>query len=287
MAEADPGSRNRALAQIVDTHRAARDYDAARKASQQAYAEFPESRPIAVQRATVLAETGELSEGVKILKKLLTGEPRDREILLTLAQIYEKGKRYVDAVEVIEKAEKLSPTEREKMGVLFSYGSVLERAKRFDQAEAKFRELLKIDPENTATLNYLGYMLADLNKKLDEAHDMVQKALDREPDNGAFLDSLGWVYYRQDKLDLAERYLVRSLEKIKTDPVVRSHLGEVYFKQGKFEKAKEQWELALRDWEKNPEADRDAAEISKLKKKLVDVNAELSSQAQKQGANNP
>ncbi len=286
MAEADPGSRNRALAQIVDTYRAARDYDAARKASQQAHAEFPDSRPIAVQRATVLAETGEASEGVKILRKLLTGEARDREILLTMAQIYEKGKRYDEAIDAIEKADKFSPTEREKLGVLFTYGSVLERAKRFDQAEAKFRELLKLDPENTSALNYLGYMLADLNKSLDEAHDMIQKALDREPDNGAFLDSLGWVYYRQDKLDLAERYLVRSLEKIKTDPIVRSHLGEVYFKQGKFEKAKEQWELALRDWEKSPEAERDASEISKLKKKLAEVNAELSSRAQKSGANN-
>jgi tetratricopeptide (TPR) repeat protein len=129
-------------------------------------------------------------------------------------------------------------------------------------------------------------MLADLNKSLDEAHNMIQKALDREPDNGAFLDSLGWVYYRQDKLDLAERYLVRSLEKIKTDPVVHSHLGDVYFKQGKFEQAKEQWELALREWDRSPEADRDAAEIAKLKKKLADVNAELSSRAQKDGGNN-
>ncbi len=286
MGEADPGSKNRALAQIVDTYRAARDYEGARRASQQALTEFPDSRPLAVQRATVLAETGEAAEGAKILKKLLTGESGDREILLTMAQIYEKGKRYDDAIDAIEKAEKLSPTEGEKLGVLFTHGSVLKRAKRFEQAEAKFREVLKLDPDNTSALNYLGYMLADLNKSLDEAHDMIQKALDREPDNGAFLDSLGWVYYRQDKLDLAERYLVRSLEKIKTDPVVRSHLGDVYLKQGKFEKAKEQWELALRDWDKNPEADRDAAEIARLKKKLADVNAELSSRAQKSGDNN-
>jgi tetratricopeptide (TPR) repeat protein len=277
MGEADPDVKSRALAQTIDTYRAARDYDAARSASQKALAEFPADRQLAMLRATVLAETGDAAEGVKILNKLLTGNARDRDVFIALSQIYEKGKRYDDAVEALEKATALSSSEGAKLGVLFAYGSVLERAKRFDQAEEKFREVLRLDPDNSSAMNYLGYMLADLNKSLDEAHDMIQKALDSEPDNGAYLDSLGWVYYRQDKLDLAERYLLRSLEKITSDPIVHSHLGDVYFKQGKLEQAKQQWELSQQAWEKSPQADRDPAEIAKLKQKLADLNAHLSS----------
>jgi tetratricopeptide (TPR) repeat protein len=280
MGEADPGSKGRALAQTIDTYRAARDYDAARSASQKALAEFPDNRQLAMLRATVLAETGDAAEGVKVLNKLLTGDARDRDVYIALAQIHEKGKRYDDAIEALEKATTLSTSEGAKLAVLFTYGSVLERAKRFDQAEEKFREVLRLDPDNSSAMNYLGYMLADLNKSLDEAHDMIQKALDLEPDNGAYLDSLGWLYYRQDKLDLAERYLLRSLEKITSDPIVHSHLGDVYFKQGKFEKAKQQWELSLQEWEKSPQADRDPVEVAKMKQKLVDLNAHLSSRVE-------
>jgi predicted negative regulator of RcsB-dependent stress response len=61
---------------------------------------------------------------------------------------------------------------------------------------------------------------------------------------------------------------------------VHSHLGDVYFKQGKFEKAKQQWELSLQEWEKSPQADRDPAEIAKMKQKLADLNAHLSSRVE-------
>ena len=123
-------------------------------------------------------------------------------------------------------------------------------------------------------------MLADINKSLDEAHNMIQRALDIEPGNGAYLDSLGWVYYRQEKFDLAERYLVRSLETVKRDPIVHSHLGDVYFKQGKIKEAQKHWELSIKEWKSGPVADRDPKEIEKLEKKLSRIGVKLSSQAQ-------
>ena len=120
-------------------------------------------------------------------------------------------------------------------------------------------------------------MLADRNERLDDAHDYVQKALDLDPDNGAYLDSLGWVYYRQEKLELAERYLRRSLELYKHDPTVLSHLGDVYLKLGKPSEAKAHWERSLQEWQKGPRSDRDPVEIAKLRKKLSDLQVELSS----------
>ncbi|MEZ5361322.1 MAG: tetratricopeptide repeat protein [Bryobacterales bacterium] len=158
----------------------------------------------------------------------------------------------------------------------FAYASILERAKRFDEAEAKFRSLLDRDPENAGALNYLGYMLADRNVKLDEAHDMVQKALDLEPENGAYLDSLGWVYYRQDKLRLAERYLTRSLEQYGRDPVVHTHLGDVYFKMGDNEQARKHWEKSLEEWRKSAVADQDRTEMAKLEQKLEKLGVKVS-----------
>ena len=201
-------------------------------------------------------------------------------MILALAHVYERGKRYNDAVEAIDRAAGLATTRAQKLSVLFTSGSVLERAKRHDEAEQKFRELIEKDPDDARALNYLGYMLADIGDNLDEAHDMIQKALDLDPENGAYLDSLGWLYYRQEKFELAERYLVRSLEKIKRDPTVHSHLGDVYFKQGKVEKARKHWELSIEEWKSGPAADRDPEEIAKLETKLSNLDSNLSTKAQ-------
>jgi tetratricopeptide (TPR) repeat protein len=177
----------------------------------------------------------------------------------------------------VEKAEALAKTDRDKMAVWFAHGSVLERAKKYDEAEAKFEQVLKLDPDNPGALNYLGYMLADLNRRLDDAHDMIQKALDTDPDNGAYLDSLGWVYYRQERFDLAERFLVRSLEQFKRDPVVHSHLGDVYHKLGRNAQAQQHWQRSLEEWESSPKADRDPVEIQKVREKLNELKTRMSS----------
>ena len=281
MAEIDTQTRPRALAYIVDTYRFVRLYEQAREWSRKAHEEFPDERSLAVLRATVLAETGDSGSGSKILKSLLDGKERDLAIHLALAQLHEKGKGFDQALKSVDEAEKLAKTRPQKLNVLFTRGSVLERAKRHSEAETAFRELIEKDPENASALNYLGYMLADLDQKLEEAHDMIQKALDLDPANGAYLDSLGWLYFRQEKLDLAERYLLRSLESVKRDPVVHSHLGDVYFKLGKVEQARKHWEQSLREWKTSAKADQDPNEIDKVEAKLAGLKVELSSSSDK------
>lgn len=274
--EINPEAMSRVRALVVDAYRADRQYKRALAESKAAVEEFPDDRALKMQRATLLAEQGHALEGAKLLRGELEGEKTDLEIYLTLVQVYEKGKMYDEGVEAAEEAAKLAENERAQLSVLFSYASILERAKRFEESEAKFRELLEKDPDNAGALNYLGYMLADRNIKLDEAHDMIQKALDLEPDNGAYLDSLGWVYYRQDKLALAERYLTRSLEKYGEDPVVHTHLGDVYFKLGNNEQARKHWERGLEEWRQSALADQDKAEMAKLEEKLEKLGVKVS-----------
>ena len=274
--EVNPEAMSRVRALIVDAYRANREYEKALAESKAALEAFPEERPLKMQRATLLAEQGQALEGAKLLRSELDGQKSDLEIYLTLVQVYEKGRMYDEGVKAAEEAAKLAEGDRARLGVMFAHASILERAKRFEEAEAKFRELLEEDPDNAGALNYLGYMLADRNIKLQEAHDMVQKALDLEPENGAYLDSLGWVYYRQDKLQLAERYLTRSLEQYGRDPVVHTHLGDVYFKLGNNDQARKHWERGLEEWRKSALSDQDRAEMAKLEEKLEKIGVKVS-----------
>ena len=287
MGELDEEARPRAQIQIIESYRQGRDFDKAVETSKSAVEEFPKDRAIVSMRATVLAETGDSQAGAELLRKLLDGGEFDRDVYLSLAQVYEKGKMHDEAIEAAAKAEQLAKTDREKMAVWFAYGSVLERAKRFDEAEEKFSQVLRIDPDNAAALNYLGYMLADLDRRIDDAHDMIQKALDIDPDNGAYLDSLGWVYYRQERFELAERFLRRSLEQFKSDPVVHSHLADVYYKLGNNAEAKKHWQLSLEEWDRSPKADRDPVEIKKVRDKLAELETRVTSNSSETKSEKP
>lgn len=282
--ELEPQTLPRVRAMQIDTLRAARRFDEALELSEEAVEEFPDDRGLAVQNASVLAENGRSAEAGEALEKLLDGGPGDLEIYLSLAQVHEKGERFDEAIAAAEKAAELAQTEGARLTVQFTHASILEQAKRYDEAEAKFRELIAEDPDNSSALNYLGYMLADQGVKLDEAHDMIQKALDLEPDNGAYLDSLGWVYYRQDKLQLAERYLLRSLEQYGRDPVVHSHLGDVYHKLGREDDARRHWERGLKEFRASAKADQDPAAMEELREKLAELGVQDVSQAD--GADN-
>jgi tetratricopeptide (TPR) repeat protein len=281
MMEADSESAPRAGVQLIETARAARDFRRALAESESVFKKYPEDRSVAVVRASVLADMGEARQGAQILRGLLKNSAEDREILLALAQVLEKGKLWTEAREAVDRAMGYSQTKDQKRSVHFTYGSLLERQKQYDEAEKHFRAVLEIDPEDASALNYLGYMLADRNLRLEEAFRLIKKAVDMEPENGAYLDSLGWVYYRQNKLDLAEDYLKRSLAKAPRDPTVHDHLGDVYSKQGKIRLAQEQWQRSLREWESSSKSEINPEEIARIRKKLDAVKVRL---AQEQGA---
>ncbi|MBI3666011.1 MAG: tetratricopeptide repeat protein [Acidobacteria bacterium] len=275
MVETDPESAPRSSVQLVDLFRAAREFDRALSESEAAFKKYPKDRTVLLVRASLLGDAGKADKGAELIRSQLKNDPSDRDLLLTLAQVYEKGKMYAEAAAAIEKAKTYAQTKEQKRAVYFTFGSLLERQKLYDEAEKQFRLVLDIDPDSAETLNYLGYMLADRNVRLDEAHDLIKKALELDPDNGAYLDSLGWVYYRQNKLDRAEDMLRRALEKTSRDPTVHDHLGDVFFKQGKIRQALDEWQRSLREWEASSKAEINPEEIAKIRKKLDDVKVRL------------
>ena len=160
------------------------------------------------------------------LKKMLSGKADDRDIYVSLANTYEKGKRWDEMGKALDAAEKLSDSTEDKSGIWFMRGAMLERMKKLDKAEVEFRKVLKANPDNAGAMNYIGYMLADANLRLEESLDLITKALDIEPGNGAYLDSLGWVQFRLGRLEDAEKNLRRALDKTPRDPTVHDHMAE-------------------------------------------------------------
>ena len=158
----------------------------------------------------------------------------------------------------------------------FSRGSMLERQKKFDEAEKEFRRVLERNPNNAAALNYLGYMFADRNVKLAEAEKMIRKALEQEPGNGAYLDSLGWAQYRLGKYAEAEGSLKQAVEKVPRDSTIQDHLGDVYLKMGRLKDAITAWEKSMQAWQNASAAEREGLDMAKVQKKLEGAKTRLS-----------
>jgi tetratricopeptide (TPR) repeat protein len=263
----------RAEALVVETLRLNRQPQKALEAAGAALQKYPKDRALRTVHATLLGEQGKVDEAVQDLKSMMTNTASDREIYLTIAQVYSQAKRFEESEAAGLKALELSKGADEQEYPHFVLGSIYERQKKYDQAEKHFREVLAANPLNAAAFNYLGYMLADRGVRLDESVKFIQKALEIEPSNGAYLDSLGWAYYKMSRYDLAAPNLEKAAKMITGDPTIQEHLGYVYLEMGKFHEAQTAWEKALEDWHTAVTSEFDAEQAAKLQKKLDELKS--------------
>ena len=265
----------RGYQQIIDTYREAKQWQKATDAAKEATEKLPNDRGLKMVYAAQLADMGQVDAGLDQVKSLLKGTPEDRDVYITLAQMYTRLKRWPDAEAALDKAAELSTKDEDKEYVDFLRGSTYERQKKYDQAEDVFRKVLVTDPQNAAVLNYLGYMLADRNVKLEEALILIKKAVELDPANGAYLDSLGWAYFRLGKYELAEDNLMKASQHMGADPTVQDHLGDLYQKTGRLKLAAVHWERALDEWNKTVAAEVDTDNVTTVTQKLESAKMKL------------
>ena len=265
----------RGYQEIIETYRQAKQWQQATDAAREATQKLPSDRDLKMAYAGQLAEMGQPDQGISDVKALLKGTPEDREVYISLAQIYSRLKQWPESESALDQAHKLSTRDEDRQYVEFLQGAAYERQKKYDQAEDVFRKVLANDPQNAAVLNYLGYMLADRGQKLDEALIMIRKAVELEPASGAYLDSLGWAYFKLGKYDLAEDNLNKAAQHMGTDPTVQEHLGDLYQKTGRLRLAAAHWERSLDEWNKTIGPEVDTENVAKIQKKLESAKVKL------------
>lgn len=261
--------------QEVETWREAHQYDKAVATAQEAVQKQPKSLDAKLTLARQLADTGHADEGVSMAKDLLAGNPKTLEAYYQLAQIYSDLRKWKDAEDVLNAAEKQAGKKDDQMMVDFERAMMEDRARHYDAAEADFQKVLAFDPDNALTLNNYGFMLADRGVNLDQALSMIQKAVKLEPTNYAYLDSLGWTYYRLGQYAQAQDDLERAISRDSNDPTVHEHLGDVYEKTGRLKDAAAQWELSLNEFAHTVQADMDPGEEARVQKKLDSARVRL------------
>jgi tetratricopeptide (TPR) repeat protein len=259
----------------LDAYRDVHEYDKATQVAREAVEKLPKDRSIKLMLALELVDNGQGNEGIAMARSMLTKTPDDLEVYRQLANIYTRLRMWKEASEVIDQAEQLSTKPDDKFYIYFLRGALYERQKLYDQAEAEFRKALAIDPSNSMTLNYLGYMLADHGMKLEEALTLIKKAVELDPQRYEYLDSLGWAYFKLGQYNMAEDNLRKAIERNSMDATVHDHLGELYEKTGRLKLAAAQWEESLNEYQHTMAADMDPGDIGKVQKKLDSVRVRI------------
>ncbi|MDQ7822105.1 MAG: tetratricopeptide repeat protein [Candidatus Eremiobacteraeota bacterium] len=176
-------------------------------------------------------KNNQLVDTIRAFERILNFEPRNKEVLQRLSEIYAQKGSVEKAVECIKKLAQIYTEE----GLLDKVVGLYERLNDIDPDNVEvrkklidiYRQILKMDPGNlTARHKLIGLLLNDGNSEeaipeflslastylekgmLVEGLSVCQKMLDIDPNNLKANEILGEIYYRQGQHQVAlDQYL--------------------------------------------------------------------------------
>lgn len=230
-------------------------------------AKFADDPFINARMIEMLARAGNTNRAAELARAQVKLGSRNA---IATAEAYVQAENFKAAIAAMNEAIAAKPDDVE---LKFQLGSILERAGDHKGAEETFLALLEKRPNHAPSLNYLGYMWADKGVNLERAEEMLTRAVGQEPENGAYVDSLGWLYFRQGKLELAEKYLTDATRLLPRDATVVEHLADVVAVRGQTDRAVELYRLAI-------DLDPESKDIQKLRAKISDLERSVAEKPQ-------
>ena len=212
--------------------------------------------------ASLATFTGRSQDAIEEWRRWLKADPKNHEATLSLGRMLYEGGKYSEAVDLLEGAAKVSPSDAETqfaLGLAYVKLGQSENAVIHIRAAAEEGGNPKHDP---MMLNDIAYSLAENSTNLDLARRYAEEAL-KELDTRSLhdvaavdkgiqvtyqlsllWDTLGWVYFQSGDVNRSETF-IHAAWLLGQDAIVGEHLGEIYEKQGKKKEAAHVFELAL------------------------------------------
>lgn len=198
-----------------------------------------------LQAARLIATHQGLDKARNYLRELETQNDEERVALyLAEAELLNDAGQYPEAMTVYDEGLKHFTNDKD---LLYARALTAEKLDRIDILERDLKRILKDHPDDSQTLNALGYTLVDRTERLQEGLGYIERAYQQRPEDIAILDSMGWALYRLGRLEEALGYLLRASAKVR-DGEIEAHLGEVLWVSGRKDEARAVWEKALQHY---------------------------------------
>ena len=130
----------------------------------------------------------------------------------------------------------------DQAAALNQQGWALWQKGELSEAEAKFAEAVKLDPDYSVAWNGLGWARFN-GGNYAKAEEAFLKAVETDDSNAAALNGLGQLYYTQNKLDKSEEYLLKAAPNA---PAAWWGLARLYLFQGNYAEA-QKWAQKVAD----------------------------------------
>ena len=110
--------------------------------------------------------------------------------------------------------------------------------KRFSESDEAFEKALAMTPNNLLVLNNYSYYLSLREEKLDMAEKYIKRCIAKEPNNSTYLDTYGWVLYKLGRTDEAIAMIEKAMKNGGGDnPEIVNHLCELLTAAGRIDEA--------------------------------------------------
>jgi tetratricopeptide (TPR) repeat protein len=149
---------------------------------------------------------------------------------------------YASAVAAAEAA-KLAPDLM--WPLLLQQGAAMNEAGEWPSAKAALERAYAIAPGQAVVLNQVGYSYIEHKENIDRAAAMIEEASKLQPDDAAITDSLGWALFLRGKTADAVPLLERAAASSPGEPTINEHLGDAYWALGRQFEARYAWRAAM------------------------------------------
>lgn len=117
----------------------------------------------------------------RIWQKKVDENPKDAEAHANLGVVFQKQKRYAEALSEYRKAEALNPT---NINTKINIGTLYQEQKKYDMAVSVYDSILSMQPYNANVLVYKAECFKELGRNKD-AIELYKTALNLEPKNSS------------------------------------------------------------------------------------------------------
>jgi tetratricopeptide (TPR) repeat protein/predicted Zn-dependent protease/Tfp pilus assembly protein PilF len=190
-----------------------------------------------------------LPEAEAVIRKTIERTPADslpgQRLRLVLAMHLGRSGRPTEALPLLADAlAKVKPGMPEYLAALLTRAGAHESTGDRAGAIRTYREALEADPNSTTALNNLAYMLVTSDPPLyapaegRKYAERLRGLLPAQEVAASMLDTIGWVYFKNDQLDLAAAALEEALGWGTATPTMSLHLGLVYQKLNRMVEAR-------------------------------------------------
>ena len=211
-----------AAEQLIDFDLSKKDHDAAQRRVTEQLKLSTNSPAALMLQAKVSMAKRDLAGAEAALTRVIEVEPTAAAPYSLLASIYLSSREPQKALAQLRSSTEQNP---KNPGPRLLMGAIYESLKDYDKAKKAYEDALKLNPDMSAALNNLAYLLAEHLNQLDQALPHATKAHELSPEDPGATDTLGWIYYRRGEIARALPLLRESAAKMPEQAEVQYHLA--------------------------------------------------------------